>query len=67
MYNEKHFSSAQRSYDNMMPDDDDTPEMDCPNCGESVSLEDTGLGYNTKFTGTCEKCDTYCEYSEVEF
>lgn len=67
MVNRCSLESAQRSYDNRMPADNDEPEMDCPECGESVDLEDTGLYYNVKLTGTCERCGTECEYDNDQF
>ena len=58
MINRCSFESAQRSYDNRMPDDNDEPEfsdeMECPKCGCLVELEDN--------KGTCEKCDNECEF-----
>lgn len=59
---DKQWSNAQRGFDNRSDDFEDDPEMDCPECGETVELEDTGLGWNMKLTGTCEKCGTDCEY-----
>jgi len=50
MYNEKHFSSAQRRYDNMMPDDsaDYPDEQDCPECETEIELNSGD--------GICPKC-----------
>lgn len=59
-------SRAQSHYDNQTPDDRDDPEMDCPECGETVELEDTGR-FSIKLTGTCEKCGEECKYDEDQF
>jgi len=68
MLNRCTLSQAQRAYDNRMPDENPYPEeMDCPECGSTVDLEDTGFMYNVELTGTCANCGCECEFDLDNF
>ena len=57
------FSSAQRSYDNRMPEDSEAfpDEMQCPECYTDVELSDTGV-FKIEPTGTCSNCGAECKF-----